>query len=888
MFKRVLNCLMIFIFLSQITIARSDNSNSNKILLSPLEWKLIGIDPQKGTITIPDTNDEGWLPVSVPGDVNASLLEHGKIPDPHYDTQARQLYFITSKEWWYVLQFDVPAESSKKPFLVFEGIDGTADIWLNNIKLGVAKNAFHPYKFNVTDILKDRGNLLYLRFQSVDELLGGERLHELTGWGSRRAFLRKPQYNFGWDWSLPLPSIGLCGDVYIEKDATFKLVNHSIQAFKSGRVDFTFEVTDPALKAGYVIQLNVNGHGSQINKTISRDAHRSYISLQIPNPRLWYPNGYGHPDLYNYTIELVVDSRIVDSKEGRFGVREVKTIENPFTAEAGPGYSFQIVVNNEPVFCKGSNWIPCEIWPGTVKPEQYEFYLRKARNANFNMLRVWGGGIYEKDRFYDLCDEMGIMVWQDFMFASTGYPVDTLRDEIIAEADYQIKRLRNHPSITLWCGMNEDVYSWSYPGTSDISIQADNETQKLRKDKWYVNRNTDDPVILTMILRGMVSKNGLGVPYVESSPQSPYDDVGNWPYSGNSHISCWKTALFDPDKHPENWRKHFEQVCSFNSEFCIQGPANAKTIKKFMAPENHWPPNEAWMYHIQRGHRNIPHYEQTLFIAGAVFGEINTLQKYVKYGQATHVEQTRAEYESARRDRPNNGGTMSWMYNDCWPTSNWSIIDYYRQEKPAYYAAKRACATVLPIIFERNRKIEFFVGNDTLASQEAIVVYGQEKLNGEKTWSKTKTFTVPKNSTLRFDSFLKDSLRIPYGDFIFIDAEINNKKLPRVIYFPDGWKDIPWPERPGIKLEITRQVKEGDHWLSEVNVRTDKFARLCHVLLKLKYESQVLPVNRELRCDFSDNYFDLSAGSEHVIIISSAKKLATDDLYVGHWLTEWE
>ncbi len=222
-----------------------------------------------------------------------------------------------------------------------------------------------------------------------------------------------------------------------------------------------------------------------------------------------------------------------------------------------------------------------------------------------------------------------------------------------------------------------------------------------------------------MILRGMVSKYGLGIPYVESSPQAPYDDVGNWPNSGNSHISCWKTALFDPDKHPENWRKHFEQVCSFNSEFCIQGPANVKTIKKFMAPENHWPPNEAWIYHIQRGHRKIPHYEQTMFIAGATFGEINTLQKYVKYGQATHVEQTRAEYESARRDRPNNGGTMSWMYNDCWPTSNWSIIDYYRQEKPAYYAAKRACATVLPIIFERKGKIEFFVGNDTLASQEA-------------------------------------------------------------------------------------------------------------------------------------------------------------------------
>ncbi len=257
MFKRVLICLMISLFLSQITIALSNNSKDSKILLSSLEWKLIGTDPQKGMITIPDINDKGWLPISVPGDVNASLLEHGKIPDPHYDTQARQLYFITSKEWWYVLRFDAPIESSNKPVLVFEGIDGTADIWLNNIKLGVAKNAFYPHKFNVTDILKDKGNLLYLRFQSIDELLGGERLHELTGWGPRRAFLRKPQYNFGWDWSLPLPSIGLSGDVYIEKRCQFKLVNHSIRTFKSGRVDFTFEVTDPAQKAGYSLSLTL-------------------------------------------------------------------------------------------------------------------------------------------------------------------------------------------------------------------------------------------------------------------------------------------------------------------------------------------------------------------------------------------------------------------------------------------------------------------------------------------------------------------------------------------------------------------------------------------------------------------------------------------------------
>jgi beta-mannosidase len=871
--------------LSLFVSAQPDDSRN--IFLSKGGWKLTGKDPQKGVIREPGLTSGEWLSAEVPGDVNAILLKHGKIPDPHYDVQARQAYWVTSKEWWYALDFDASGDL-KNPALVFEGIDGTADVFLNGTKLGTAKNAFYPHRYNVAGILKPSGNNLRIRFYSINELLGGERLDELKGWGPRRAFLRKPQYNFGWDWSLPLPSLGLVGDVYIIKDDTYKLIDHSVRTFTSGRVDFTFEVSKAAMKTGYSIRLKVEGHGTNISRTVSRDAHKSYVSFNIPEPKLWYPNGYGRPDLYNYSIELVVNNNVVDSKKGRFGIREVEIKENPFTPEAGPGFSFQVAVNGEPVFCKGSNWIPCEIWPGTVKPEQIGFYLRKAKDANFNMLRVWGGGIYEQGKFYELCDELGIMVWQDFMMASTGYPADTLRDELIKEANYQIKRLRNHPSVALWCGMNEDVYSWSYPGSYDVNAQADNETQRERKDQWSVNRLKDDPIILTMILRGLVSKQGLGVPYVESSPQASFDDVGNWPNSGNSHISSWKTALFDPGKHPETWRKHFEDVCSFNSEFCIQGPANVKTIRKFMAPQNQWPPNDAWIYHIQRGHQDIPHYEQTMYIAGATFGEIKSLQEYVKHGQATHVEQTRAEYESARRDRPNNGGTMSWMFNDCWPTSNWSIIDYYRQEKPSYYAAKRACATLLPIIFERKGKIEFLFGNDTLASRKIKAVYGQEKLSGEKVWIRSGDFIVARNSTLKFAAFPKDSLKTRADDFYFIEAEVNGKKLPKVTYFPDGWKNIPWPSKPKIRTEIVNQRLEEGRWISEVRVTSDKFVRLCHVLLKAKYESRELPVREDLRCDYSDNYFDLSAGDEHTIIIGSQSKISAKDLYTGHWLTEWE
>lgn len=872
-------------------ILNMNNLHAQKVIsLSNYDWKFIGIEPQQENIKLPDSNEEEWMPVKVPGDVNAALLNLGKISDPHYDTQAREAYWVTSKDWWYAVKFDTDADISKKSVLVLEGVDGTADIWLNNERLGVMKNAFYPHKFNIEGKLKKNGNIVQVRFQSIDKLLGGKRLDELKGWKNRRGFLRKPQFNFGWDWALPLPSLGLSGNVYIENDMNYKLVDQSVRTFKDGRADFEFEVSLEAKKAGYSIQLNIDGHNVKIERTSRRDTYKSYLSVQIPDPQLWYPNGYGKPNLYNYSVSLIVDNKVVDSRKGKFGIREIEIRERPFTSDAGPGFSFGLLVNGELIFCKGSNWIPTEIWPATASPDQYDFYLRKARDANFNMLRVWAGGIYERDLFYELCDELGIMVWQDFMCAgSSGIPADLLRDEIIKEADYQLRRLRNHPSIVLWCGVNEDIYSWSYPGGHDkIVNQSDTEKYTSEKDKWQVNRYVDDPIIYTMLLRGLATRFGLGIPYVESSPQSTHDDFGNMPNSGNSHISCWKTALFDCGNNPETWRKHFEQVCSFNSEFCIQGPASVKTIKSFFAPQNQWPPNDAWIYHIQRGHRDLPHYEQTLFIAGATFGKISSLQEYVKHGQATHLEQTRAEYESARRDRPNNGGTMSWMFNDCWPTSNWSIIDYYRQEKPAYFAAKRACIPILPIIFERNGIIEFFMGNDTLNRQKAKIEYGQEKLGGTKVWSKTADFQIISNSTFKFDKIEKNKLKIANGDYLYINAEVNGRKLPRVIYFPDGWKDIPWPSDPMITIEIVEQVKSGNQWKSKVQVKSDKFVRLCHILMKEKYESQLLPISNDMQIDCSDNYFDLTAGNEHTLSIYSLIKLTKEDLHVGHWGTAWE
>lgn len=842
-----------------------------------------------------------WQAIPVPGDVNAMLVAAGRMPDPRVDDNARQCYWVTGRDWWYRLVFDTPLDSATCPCtdLCLDGVDGHADLYLNGERLGRLENAFRPYRFDVTNKLNRAApNVLLIRFQSIDAVLGGPRQNEHSFGDGRRAWMRKPQFTFGWDWSLPLPSIGLAGGVWLEHYAGARLLDVSLQTFVSGRVDFALQVTTDARDAGYRVDLRVRGHGAEIVRRLERPGRvRSYTSLQIDQPRLWWPNGFGEPALYDYEVDLIVGGQVADRRVGRFGIRESRLIEEPFTAEAGPGRSFWLEINGRKIFCKGANWVPPEMWPATAAPEQYEFYLRKAAETNFNMLRVWGGGIYEREQFYDLCDKLGLMVWQDFMFASGGYPVDTLRAEIIAEAEYQIRRLRNRACVVLWCGCNEDVFSWSLPdekasATADTGIF--NEPGVGRR---AVNRLRDDPQIYSMILRGLVSRDGRGAPYVESSPQS-HDDFGNLPESGNSHLSCWKYALFqtgragafndqllatgkpfalrDSGAHPEDFRGHFEQVCSFDSEFCIQGPCAAATLRRFLTPAHQWPPDDVWTFHLQRGHAQLPHHEQTLFIAGALFGEIDSLAKYVKYGQATHAEMMRAEFESARRDRPNNGGTMFWMYNDCWPTSNWSVLDYYRRPKPAYYAAKRACAPRLPIIFERGGRVEYFFSNDGAEACRAEVVFGQARLDGSGVWEKQALVEIAGGATVRFFALPRSDLALYPGDYLFIEARVDGEALPRVTYFPALWKDVPWP-KPKVSCTLLEEEQGAEGWIGRLQVATDTYARFCHLALPETAEPFWL----------DDNFFDLVAGDSRVVTLRSARPIRLADVRVGHWHTDW-
>jgi beta-mannosidase len=620
----------------------------------------------------------------------------------------------------------------------------------------------------------------------------------------------------------------------------------------------------------------------------------------------------GDAALYDYRVELLSDDGVVsDVRTGRLGIRESAILEEPFTENAGEGRSFWLVVNGRRVFCKGGNWIPTELWPAAARDEQYRFYLRKSAEANCNMLRVWGGGVYEREIFYDLCDELGIMVWQDFMFASGGVPLESLRASIVREAMHQIRRLRSRPSVVLWCGCNEDVYSWSVPGDArTVDAMADMAPQESKQvADLEINRFRDDPALYTMLLRGLVGRHGLGVPYVESSPMS-FNDAGNDKRSGNSHHSCLKYALFStPEDRPEI-RGHFEQVQSFDSEFCIHGPASEATMRRFLTEAHAWPPDDVWTYHIQRGHADLPYHVQTMRLAGGIFGPIGDLRTYVKHGQALHAEMMRAEFEFARRDRPNNGGTMMWMLNDCWPTANWSIIEYGRVPKPAYYAARRACAPVLPIVFERKGRIGFFVSNDGSDAIEVEVVLGRMTLAGVVREERRAGVTVPGVATVRVDEIERAALTGATGratstggtgsasgapalapdEFLFTRLVRDGVAEPTVSYFVDGWKDVPWPEEKfALEVGESRRVTDQpcgtalrlcpsaeENWETDVRVQAESYLRMFH-----------LDVQSDGFWWADDSFFDVVPGESRVVRIRSAQPLAPGAVTGRAWQS-WE
>lgn len=803
-------------------------------------------------------------PAAVPGDIHHDLMKAGVIEDPYYSDNSLKCKWVTQKDWCYYNEFELPdGFIDEQVKLVLSGIDTYSVIYLNGKKIGTTNNAFRKYEFDIKDLI-GRKNTLVIRLKSTRKEAEKFPVDGYFGcFNVERIFIRKPQCHFSWDWAPNFPAFGITDEVSIVSKGSCTIKDVNVRADIDGDVTF-FVILDRRIdrlkeKAGMAEQraflgrrdeeskddrflVIVSHEETRIEKEFPVQGHKNFFSLRIDNPKLWWPNGYGEQPLYNYSVYLLRNGTQIDVCHGYFGIRKVDIEQKP---RKDGGLTYKIKINDRYIFAKGANWVPLDMMTGVIPDDKYRQAIDMAKKAHFNIFRVWGGGMYEKDIFYELCDRNGIMIWQDFMFSNADIPDNHpwFVDHIIPEIEYQVTRLRNHPCIVIWCGGNEKTGSYG-----ELKSYGDRTSRYL--------------------LRGIAGHLDSTRPYTPSSPFS-YTDSGNDRNSGDSHCNSYQPCLKTGEV--ENFRKQLAGYnTSFASEIAVQGSSRLKSLKNFIPADKLWPINDIWDLHFTRNPYDgigTTFLQQQQQSAERLFGEIKGLEDFVKKSMTMHYEFIRAEAEYYRSNKNECGAAMFWMFSDIWPCGTWAMIDYYMEPKPAYYAAKKAFEPFRPIITQKSKGIVLSVVNDTMSEQEADLVYGQKKLDGQIIWQKEYKQTVCENCVVEVDLMPYESAEDSYL-FCSMKNGINTT------FFPGLWRDVQWPE-PGLKVSVDYIINNNGTYEASLRIKSDKYARMVKI-----------DVNNT-DAEFSDNFFDIEAREEKRVVIKSGRSFSAEDIRISHWLSEW-
>ena len=637
-----------------------------------------------------------WQAAAVPGTVHSDLFANELIPDPYVGAPEAGLQWIGLADWEYRTRFDAPrnASGAARSDLVFEGLDTFAEVWLNGEKLLDANNAFRTWRVPVQGKLRARDNELRIVLRSpIARLLpqvqamphkiagnypspyGDEPKEAMTG-----NFARKPGYHYGWDWGPRYVTAGIWKPVVLESWDALRIDDLQLRQdrVEEARADIAAIVTIDAVRDGaHEVRLWQTAPGGQRSLAARRrvalraGANRIELPVRVERPQRWFPAGYGAQPLYRYEVEAGDAKR-----SARTGLRKVELRRDP----DDKGRSFYFAVNGIPVFAKGANSIPFDMFQPRVTRAKLRRVLESARDANMNMVRSWGGGYYESDDFFDLADELGLLVWQDFMFGGGMQPAydDAFRANVVAEARDQVRRLRNHPSIVLWCGNNEEEIAWKYWGHGKTLKEAD----PVFADKvWkgYVQLFGTD-------LREVVAEEGGGIGYWSSSPGDDLAEVANTPASGDMHY--WE--VWGNPAHPVT--KYLEITPRFMSEYGLQAWPVQRTIDAFARRSEQGiasPVIEAHQKFLAgKGNERLMKY---------VKDEFNEPREFAQFAYLSQVAQAEGIELAAlhhRASRPFTMGSLYWQLNDVWPGASWSSVDWFGRWKALQFHARRFYAPV--------------------------------------------------------------------------------------------------------------------------------------------------------------------------------------------------
>lgn len=690
--------------------------------------------------------ETNWIPADVPGHVHLDLVRAGVIGDPFWRMQERGCQWVDRADWTYRTTFPVDAErlAARGPhgrhFLHFHGLDTLARVFLNGALVGSAENFFLPHRFDVTDALREGDNELRVEFDSALRV-GQERATAYLGDGtsergkqsyfnfSPRAFVRKAQYMFGWDWGPEFVSCGLWQNVDLVTVPVAEIVGWKYDCERTGentvRVTVTAEIERRDADAPLTLRaaLSALPDGIPADAEVPAGPGRVAVTVTLPeaNVERRSPNGSGAPRLHALHLRLDAAAQTLDERHASLGFRTVELVREPDADGNGEGFKFR--VNGVDTFIKGANWIPDHSFPAIISPEQLRQRLTQARDAGFNMLRVWGGGLYETEDFYNLCDELGLLVWQDFAFACSSYPDDDdgFVEQIRAEASGAVRRIRNHPSLALWCGGNEN-----------LELHQDRWAGETQARRFFGDR------LIHEILPAVLAAHDPQTPYW---PNSPYGGPkATSEDHGDSHYwNVWHSKL--PGSNGD-WTNYLLSRSRFSSEFGFSGPCGPAAWDRCAAPEDRGirSPVIRWHDKTRKG------YETYLGYIALHFLEPQTLDDLIRYGQANQAEALRCGVEHWRRLKGRCWGTLFWQLNDCWPVHSWSIIDSEGEPKAAYYAAKRFYAPLLLSLVRDGDNVAAHLINDLPEAVPGRITLCALTFDGEEIARQTGACTAPANA----------------------------------------------------------------------------------------------------------------------------------------------
>ncbi|MFC8344049.1 glycoside hydrolase family 2 protein [Streptomyces sp. NPDC057280] len=710
---------------------------------------------------------EGWIlrhdgeafPASVPGCVHTDLLAAGVIPDPFLGRNETEVAWVGRRDWTY--ETDLRTGSGhEQTDLVFEGLDTVAEVLLDGRVLGRTRNMHRSYRFDVTGLsgrLVVRFRSAYAEAEAVRSALG----ERPAAYDEPFQYVRKMACSFGWDWGPTLVTAGMWRPVRLEQWSTARIarVRPLVTVEQGvGVVELAVEVERTRAEAPLTVEATVAG--GRVRAAV--DGTQGVVRLEVPSPRLWWPRGYGEQPMYDVELTLLHGDSVLDVWRRRVGFRSVGLDRS--ADEHGTGFTF--VVNGERLFARGVNWIPDDVFPSRITRERYRERLTQAADAGVDLVRIWGGGIYESTDFYDVCDELGLLVWQDFPFACAAYPEEQpLRGEVEAEARENVVRLMPHPSLVLWNGNNENLWGFRDWGWEE----------RLAGASW------GEAYYLGLLPR-VVAELDPTRPYTAGSPWSgSWDHHPNDPAHGTRH--SWEVW------NREDYAAYRREVPRFMAEFGWQAPPAHATLRRALPGEELAADSPGMLHHqkaddgngkLRRGLERHFVYPEGDFDRWHYLTQVNQARAV-----ATGIEHWRANW-------PVCAGTVVWQLNDCWPVTSWAAIDGDGREKPLYHELRRLYADRLLTVQGR----VLAVVNQGAQAWAGVARLRRMTVEGAVIGEAGVEFGAAARAVARLD--VPEEL-MPAGpeEFLVADAE-----GVRAWHFPAPDRDIPYP-RPEFDVTVT-------------------------------------------------------------------------------------